>query len=113
MNQETIRALCLSWPGVTESLQWGEHMVLKTGGKIFAVVNLEAAGNAMSLKVPAAEFAELCEREGILPAPYLARASWVALETFDAMPAKELRARLRQSYDMVVAKLPRKVVAAF
>ena len=112
MNPESIRALCLAWPGVTESIQWSEHLVLKVGGKIFAIVNLDGAGNAMSLKVDPEEFVELCEREGIIPAPYLARAKWVALEGFDVMSPKELKARLRQSYDLVFAKLPKKIARA-
>jgi hypothetical protein len=38
----------------------------------------------------------------------LARAKWVALETKDALSTDELTLLLRESYDMVVAKLPRK-----
>ena len=53
-------------------------------------------------------FAELTERPGIIPAPYLARAKWVALETRDALSSDELTLLLRESYDMVVAKLPMK-----
>jgi predicted DNA-binding protein (MmcQ/YjbR family) len=37
------------------------------------------------------DFEELIERPGIIPAPYSARATWVALETFDAMQRKESR----------------------
>ncbi len=42
------------------------------------------------------------------PAPYLARAQWVALETEDALSVAELKQRLRNSYDLVFARLPRK-----
>jgi predicted DNA-binding protein (MmcQ/YjbR family) len=38
----------------------------------------------------------------------LARAQWVALENKDALPKEELAALLRESYDLVFAKLPRK-----
>lgn len=109
LHPESIRAFCLAWPGVTETIQFKDHLVLKVAGKIFVLVNLEGAGNAMSFKVAPEEFAELCEREGVVPAPYLARAKWIALEGFDVMPAKELKARLRQSYDLVVGKLPKKI----
>ena len=44
-------------------------------------------------------------------APYLARAQWVTLETEDAIPRPELKRLLRQAYDLVFAKLPKKTQA--
>src|SRR5258708_2367786 len=96
-------------PGATESLQWGEHLVFKVAGKMFAIANLDAKGNPLSFKCSQEEFAELIEREGIIPGPHLARAQWVALERWDAVAPRELDSRLRRSYDLVVAKLPVKV----
>ena len=55
------------------------------------------------------EFAELVEREGIIPAPYMARNHWVLLESPDVLPRAELRRLVRNSYQMVAAKLPKKV----
>jgi predicted DNA-binding protein (MmcQ/YjbR family) len=62
----------------------------------------------LSFKASPEDFAELTERANIIPAPYLARAQWVALQTRDALPENELARLLRDSYDMVFAKLPRK-----
>jgi hypothetical protein len=45
---------------------------------------------------------------GIIPAPYMARAKWVALETKEALGIEELKQLLRESYDLVFAKLPKK-----
>jgi predicted DNA-binding protein (MmcQ/YjbR family) len=98
-------------PSVTESLQWGEHLVFKVGGKMFAVANLDFGGNALSFKCTPEDFAELIERQGIIPGPHLARAQWVALETWGAMPAKEINMRLRRAYELVREKLPAKVRA--
>ena len=53
-------------------------------------------------------FAELVERPGVIPAPYLARASWVALEDSDALPTAELKQLVRQSYELVRERLPKK-----
>jgi predicted DNA-binding protein (MmcQ/YjbR family) len=78
------------------------------GGKMFAVTPLEPAPVCLSFKSSPENFAELTERPNIIPAPYLARAQWVALETRDALPAEELARLLRDSYEMVFAKLPRK-----
>jgi predicted DNA-binding protein (MmcQ/YjbR family) len=108
MNIDWIRDLCLSFPHTTEQIQWGDDLVFKVAGKIHAITVLNPAKIWLCFKVPPEKFAELTERPGIIPAPYLARAKWIALETKDALSPDELRAMLRESYDMVVAKLPRK-----
>ena len=79
--------------------------------KMFAVMPLEPARLWLSFKVTEAEFAELCEREGVIPAPYSARYHWVALEGEDAIPVADLKRFLRQCYDLVLAKLPKKTQA--
>jgi len=108
MDIEWIRDLCLSFPQTTEQIQWGDDLVFKVAGKIHAVTVLHPAKIWLCFKVSPEKFAELTERPGIIPAPYLARAKWVALETKDALPSNELAQLLRESYDMVVAKLPKK-----
>jgi predicted DNA-binding protein (MmcQ/YjbR family) len=108
MNIDWIRNLCLSFPHTTEQIQWGEVLVFKIAGKIHALTVLQPAKTWLTFKVSPENFAELTERPGIIPAPYLARAKWVALETKDALSPDELTFLLRESYDLVVAKLPKK-----
>ena len=108
MDVETIRKYCLSLPHVTEHIQWGENLVFKVGGKMFAVTNLGPAGNAISFKCSPEDFAELIEQDGIIPAPYLARAHWVALESFSALRTRELEERVRMAHKSVYEKLPLK-----
>jgi predicted DNA-binding protein (MmcQ/YjbR family) len=108
MNVDWLREVCLSFPGVTEQIQWGYDLLFKVGGKMFALTPLEPAPVCLSFKASPENFAELTERPNIIPAPYLARAQWVALQTRDALPPDELARLLRESYDMVFAKLPRK-----
>src|SRR6267378_7185674 len=108
MNVDWLREICLSFPGATEQIQWGNDLVFKVGGKMFAVTPLEPAPVLLSFKASPENFVELTERSDIIPAPYLARAQWVALQTKDALLAEELARLLRESYDMVFAKLPRK-----
>jgi predicted DNA-binding protein (MmcQ/YjbR family) len=112
MNIEWVRRYCLSLPHTTEKVQWENDLVFKIGGKMYAVVVLEPGPHCMSFKCTPEEFAELVERPGIVPAPYLARALWVALETEDALPRAEIKRLLRQAYDLVLAKLPKKTQAA-
>jgi predicted DNA-binding protein (MmcQ/YjbR family) len=108
MDVDQLRKVCLAFPGATEQIQWGDDLLFKVGGKMFAITPLIPAPVCLSFKVTPENFVELTERPGIIPAPYLARAKWVALESRDALSPSELAALLRASYDLVVAKLPRK-----
>ncbi len=107
MSLDFVRRLCRSFPHATEHMQW-ESLVYKIGGKIFVIAALDPGGVWLSFKCSPEEFAELVERPGIIPAPYLARAFWVGLEDEDALPPAELKVRLRTAYDLVFAKLPKK-----
>jgi len=109
---ESIRKLCLSFPHATEQIQWGYDLVFKIRGKMFAITPLEPAPVFLTVKAGDESFAELTERPGIIPAPYLARAKWVALERADAVSPAELASLLRTSYDLVFAKLPAKTRAS-
>jgi predicted DNA-binding protein (MmcQ/YjbR family) len=108
MNVDWLRELCLSFTGATEQIQWGSDLLFKVGGKMFAATPLEPAPVCLSFKASPEDFAELTERPNIIPAPYLARAQWVALETRDALAREELARLLRDSYDMIAAKLPKR-----
>ncbi len=112
MDIEQVHAHCLSFPHVTEVVLWGNDLVFKIGGKMFAVIGLDAASDhCMSFKCTPEKFAELTERKGIVPAPYVARYHWVALERFSALSGKELKSLLQTAYDLVVTKLPKKIKA--
>jgi predicted DNA-binding protein (MmcQ/YjbR family) len=111
MDIEWLRGICLSLPGATEQVQWEIDLVFKVGGKMFAVAPLEPARVCLTFKCSDEEFIELTERPGIIPAPYLARARWVALESDSALPRREIEERLRQSHALILAKLPKKTQA--
>jgi len=110
VDSESVRAHCLSFPQATENVQWGNDLVFKIAGKMFAVMALEGPVKyIMSFKCTEEKFNELIEQEGMDPAPYMARNKWVAIERFDVLSDQELKALLRNSYDLVVAKLPKKL----
>jgi predicted DNA-binding protein (MmcQ/YjbR family) len=110
MDLEKIRQYCLSLPHVTERVQWGNDLLFCIGEKIFAVAVLDAKyPTKLSFKCTPEKFAELVEQEGIIPAPYVARYHWVALEDLNALPQKELKELLKIAYQLVHDKLPKKV----
>jgi len=108
MSIDRLRRFCLSLPDAREDVKWGQDLAFCVGGKMFAIVNLEPP-HQLSFKCTAEAFAELTEREGLVPAPYLARAMWVQEEQLgDALEPREREALLRMSYELVAAKLPKK-----
>ena len=111
MSLNWIRTFCLALPSVTEDVKWEKDLVFSIGAKMFAVTCLEPAAVVLSFKCSPEGFAELVERPGIIPAPYLARAHWVALEDEDALTRRELEPWLRSAYELVWAKLPKGVRA--
>lgn len=109
---EWLRIYCLSLPHTTEHIPWGDDLVYKVGGKMYAASALTPAGHRMSFKCTPEDFAELTERPGIVPAPYSARMQWVALEAEDALPRDEIKRLVKLSYGLVFARLPKKTQAA-
>jgi predicted DNA-binding protein (MmcQ/YjbR family) len=108
MHVETIRKVCLQMPHATENVQWGYDLCFKVDGKLFAVTPLEPAPTKLAFKASPENFQLLCERPGIIPAPYMARAQWVALQESNAIPDSELRELLAESYRLVFERLPKK-----
>ncbi len=106
MNVDEIRKYCLSFPDTTEKLQWGDALCFKVREKMFAVVGLDEV--RFTFKCAPEVFAELIEREGIRPAPYVGRYKWVMLDRLDVLRWTELEDLVRQSYEMVVAAAPKK-----
>ena len=98
----------MSFPGTTEHMIWGNDLTFKVAGKMFAHTALDPAPVWLSFKTAPEKFYEMTERQNIVPAPYMARAQWIALETRDALALEELAALIRESYDLVVARLPEK-----
>jgi predicted DNA-binding protein (MmcQ/YjbR family) len=108
MNFEKAKDLCRGFPGATEDIKWGADIVFSVGEKMFMVTGADAP-QGMSFKVEDERFLELTDRPGIIPAPYLARAKWVRVESADALDDGEAAALLRHSYELVFAKLTKKL----
>jgi len=114
MDAERARAFLLTLPHVAETLQWGDNLVFwvgdkSIGGKMFAVVDLcPGAHGVISFAAGPERFADLIENESLKPAPYLARAHWVAADRWDALRAAEWQAELRNAHAVIFAKLPKR-----
>ena len=116
MDAERVRAIVRKLDHVEETVQWGETLVFwvgdkAIGGKMFALISLDAEGGpVMSFSAGPERYSELLENEGVIPAPYMARIHWVALEQWDALGARELTELLTAAHAMTCAKLPRRTL---
>lgn len=112
---DTVRAKLLSLPRVAETLQWGGNLVFWTmdkavGGKMFALVDLEAVDRPVLAFAAGPDRAmRLLEHEGVRPAPYLARAHWVACDHWGALPLPVLLQELCTAYEYVGSRMPTRV----
>jgi predicted DNA-binding protein (MmcQ/YjbR family) len=113
MNVEDIRAFLLSLPYVAETTQWGDNLVFwvgdkAIGGKMFALLNLEYVRHSqvIAFATTPEHYSELLEIEGVSPAPYLARAKWVAVQSWNVLRPEQWKSELTTAHDLVYKKLP-------
>jgi len=112
MRLPALRRFALALPHTTVVKQWGECLVFKVAAKMFFLIVLDGETVAgVIFKCTPEEFDALTDIDGIIQAPYCAKRHWVKVEDLAALPAPELEDRIRRSYDLVVAKLPKKVQA--
>jgi predicted DNA-binding protein (MmcQ/YjbR family) len=117
MDAERARAFLLTLPHVVETQQWGDNLVFwvgdkAIGGKMFCLVNLGAdSKGVVSYSAGPERYAELLERDGLLPAPYMARIHWIAAERWSAFRNAEWESELRAAHAITFAKMPKRVHA--
>ncbi len=110
MTNDAIRDFCLSLPHVTEVVRWGEHLLFKVGGKMFAIIDLD--GQSCAFRCTPEKYSELLEIEDIVRSSHnMWKYQWVTTETLDALPDPDYRDLLTESYRLVRATLPAKVRA--
>ena len=110
MDLDSIRNYCLSLPHATEDIQWGNDLLFRISGKIFTGISLDPP-HSLSFKCTPVKFDELIEFDGIIPAPYTARNKWVMLEHLNALEDSEVKRLIKNSYEMIFAKLTKKAQA--
>jgi len=110
MEIESLRNICKELPFVTEDVKWGDDLCFLIGEKMFCVTGFMSPLK-ISLKVTDEEFEELSNSPGIIPAPYVARYKWILVEDANRFSDQEWKHYITQSYNLVKAKLPKKVLA--
>lgn len=111
MNYKTFNKFCEKLKASTYVMQWGNAHVWKVGGKVYAIGGWHADTPAYTFKVTPEEYELLREQPGLRPAPYLASRGmkWIQHYAKPGLPDKLLKDYIRQSYEMVAAKLTKHV----
>ena len=109
MDLETLRQLCLSFPGVTEDIKWGADLCFNIGAKMFVVCGPDSTPVSASFKCSDEDFESLITRPGFIPAPYLARHKWVHIDDLALLTPAEWQRLAHQAYTLVRSKLPKKI----
>ena len=111
-----------TWKGIATALgrseRWCRYMarkagdplpVFKVGGKMFCLIAPpEHSVARISFKCAPEHYDALSRSEGFRPAPYLARAKWVALDDPKVLSPAETKAYLKRAHAVIAGALPRK-----
>lgn len=115
MNIEEFRLYCIDKKGVTEEFPFDEHtLVFKVMGKMFALVPLERIPSQANLKCdPERAIALREEYDGVItPGYHMSKVHWNTLY-LEGVPPKLVRQLIDHSYELVIAKFPRKLMEEF
>lgn len=109
MTPRQIDTYCASLPAATRSVQWEGVIVFKVGGKMFCLIAPpDHSVGRICFKCPAEHYDALSRSEGFRPAPYLARAKWVALDDPKTLTPAETRAYIKRAHAVIAAALPKR-----
>ena len=107
MTIDFLRKYCLSFPAATEDIKWGNDLCFSVGSKMFCVTSLEPPFK-IAFKVKDEKFEEISNKDGFMPAPYMARAKWVLVTDPSKLNTKEWKEYIDQSYELIKEKLTKK-----
>jgi predicted DNA-binding protein (MmcQ/YjbR family) len=108
MTPDEISAYCLAKPGAWPDEPWDGDQVAKVHDKIFAFLGGTTVGvKAATTRDEADEWLARYPDDATVMA-YIGRNGWNTLRIDGAIPDDELRSAVDESYDLVVAKLPKK-----
>jgi predicted DNA-binding protein (MmcQ/YjbR family) len=113
MHLDEFLTYCLSKPGTEETLPFGpDTLVMKVAGKMFALTGLDEADFRVNLKCDPERALQLREEHPtvIIPGWHMSKTHWntVFVERGN-LSIRFVTELIDHSYDLVVAKLPKKV----
>ncbi len=114
MNIAAIKKFCAALPHATGDIKWGVDQVYSIGSKMFCVAFVDTKARAtVSFKVDDDLFLAFTDRDGFIPAPYMARAKWVQITDLKKVSDAEMKQLIKRSYELVALKLTKKLRTEF
>ena len=110
MNIEDLRNYCLSLKGAGEALPFdNKTLVFSVKGKMFCATDLEDF-ELINLKCDPEEAILLREKYAdVIPGYYMNKKHWNSMKTNGEIPDKLMEKWIKNSYNLVVAGLPKKL----
>jgi predicted DNA-binding protein (MmcQ/YjbR family) len=108
MTLEDIRNICISLPHATEDIKYRTDLCFSIGTKIFCGTRIKGPFRT-GIKCNESDFADLIERQGIVPMPRLSTTYWIRIEKDNALSTLEWKQYIKKSYDLIVDRLPKKI----
>ena len=108
MNIESFRDYCLSFSGVSEEFPFDKNtLVFKVMGKMFALCNVDNF-ESINLKCDPIKVIALREEfpDLVLPGYHMSKKHWNTVSMKGRLPDNLIKDWIKDSYDLVVAKLP-------
>ncbi|MET9660599.1 MmcQ/YjbR family DNA-binding protein [Streptomyces sp. NPDC006510] len=108
MTPQQLRAFCLEFNASAEEFPFGpETSVFKVLGKMFALSALDGRPLTVNLKCDPDEAVRLREKyDAVVPGWHMNKRHWNTV-TVSGVPDRVLRELVEDSYDLVVAGLPK------
>lgn len=111
MTPHHARTVCRALPGCTEDQPFGpDTLVYKVGGKVFAILPLDADPATINLKCHPDRAERLREEyAGVMPGYHMNKRHWNTVVLDGDVPERLVEEMIRHSYELVVNSLPRAV----
>lgn len=109
MTFEELLAFCLAKPGAWRDEPWEGDVVVKVADKIFAFTGRDSVGAKCGRNRDEADEWLMQYPDDASVMAYIGRSGWNTLRIGGAIPDAEIRQAVDDSYDMVVAKLPKRL----
>ncbi|MFN5372202.1 MAG: MmcQ/YjbR family DNA-binding protein [Bacteroidia bacterium] len=108
MNVEEVREFALCLRATSEDFPFDEHtLVMRVGGKIFAILPLEKSGRINLKCDPERAVALREEFEAITPGYHMNKKWWNTVE-FEKLPESLVKELITHSHFLVASALPKK-----
>jgi predicted DNA-binding protein (MmcQ/YjbR family) len=109
MDSRELRGQCLALPGVTEEFPFNDEVsVFTVGGKMFALSHLDGEPLQLSVKCDPDLAVQLRgSYPAIAPGYHLNKRHWNTITLDGSLPDQMVTDLLGDSYDLVIASLPK------